>query len=76
MKSVYIGFVMKVIEEWYGADPKKTPRMLRIFRSLISYLYALTDSPTFIDLHDIVVGLQASDEAILRHGERPRQARI
>ncbi len=66
VKSVYIGFVMRVIEEWYGADPRKTPRMLRIFRSLISYLYALTDSPTFIDLHDLVVGLQTGDEAILR----------
>ena len=66
VKSVYTGFVMKVIEEWYGADPTRAPRMLRIFRSLISFLYAITDSPTFVDLHDLVVGLQSGDELVLK----------
>lgn len=66
VRSVYTGFVMKVIEEWYGADPVKAPRMLRIFRSLISFLYNMTDAPTFVDLHDLVVGLQSGDEDVLK----------
>ena len=66
VRSVYTGFVMKVIEEWYGADPSRAPRMLRIFRSLISFLYTITDAPTFVDLHDLVVGLQSEDERVLR----------
>jgi hypothetical protein len=65
VRSVYTGFVMKVIEEWYGADPVKAPRMLRIFRVLISYLYTLTDAPTFVDLHDLVMALQSGDESVL-----------
>lgn len=66
VKSIYTGFVMKVIEEWYGADPSRAPRMLRIFRSLISFLYTITDAPTFVDLHDLVVGLQSGDESALK----------
>ena len=65
VRSVYTGFIMRVIDEWYGADPTRAPRMLRIFRSLISFLYTITDAPTFVDLHDLVVGLQAGDESIL-----------
>jgi len=66
VKSIYTGFVMKVIEEWYGADPSRAPRMLRIFRSLISFLYTITDAPTFVDLHDLVVGLQSGNESVLK----------
>jgi intein/homing endonuclease len=66
VKSVYTGFVMRVIEEWYGADPSRAPRMLRIFRSLISFLYTITDAPTFVDLHALVVGLQSGDENVLK----------
>lgn len=66
VRSVYTGFVMKVIEEWYGADPVRAPRMLRIFRVLISFLYDITDAPTFVDLHDLVVGLQSGDERVLK----------
>jgi hypothetical protein len=69
VRSVYTGFVMKVIEEWYGADPARAPRMLRIFRSLVSFLYTITDAPTFVDLHDLVVGLQSGDGSILREME-------
>jgi intein/homing endonuclease len=65
VRSVYTGFVMKIIEEWYGADPVRAPRMLRIFRVLISYLYTLTDAPTFVDLHDLVIALQSGDESAL-----------
>ena len=66
VRSVYTGFVMRVIEEWYGADPVRAPRMLRIFRSLIYFLYTITDSPTFVDLHDLVLGLQSGDESVLK----------
>jgi hypothetical protein len=65
VRSVYTGFVMKVIEEWYGADPVRAPRMLRIFRVLISYLYNVTDAPTFVDLHDLVMALQSGDDDVL-----------
>jgi len=65
VRSVHTGFVMKVIEEWYGADPARAPRMLRIFRSLVSFLYTITDAPTFVDLHDLVTKLQSGDEEAL-----------
>ncbi|HUH82880.1 MAG TPA: TraM recognition domain-containing protein, partial [Nitrososphaerales archaeon] len=65
VRSVYTGFIIRVIDEWYGADPARAPRMLRIFRSLISFLYTITDAPTFVDLHDLVVSLQSGDEKVL-----------
>ena len=65
---MYTGFVIKVFEEWYGADPVKAPKMLRTFkslRSLIFFLYYITDAPAF-DLHDLVVGLWSGDEEVLK----------
>jgi len=63
--SVYTGFLMKVLEEWYGASTEKTPRMLRIMRSLISYLYHKHDAPTLIDLYDVVIRIQRGDDIVL-----------
>jgi hypothetical protein len=42
---------MNIIQEWYQADQTKAPRMMRIMRSLISYVYCKGDSPTLIDLY-------------------------
>ena len=56
---------MKVIEEWYGADPSRAPRMLRIIRYLISFLYTITDAPTFVDHQDLDLGHQSEDERVL-----------
>ncbi len=62
VRSIYMGFVLKLIEEWYGSTPETAPRMLRIFSSLLTYLYAITDAPTLIDLHHLVLRLQDRDE--------------
>lgn len=56
--SVYTGFLMQVIQEWYGAEPSRTPSMLRIIRSFISYLYHKHDAPTLVDFYDLVVRMQ------------------
>jgi hypothetical protein len=75
--SLYTGFLMKVLEEWYGASTEKTPRMLRIMRSLISYLYFKHDAPTLIDLYDLVIRIQKGDPVLLDDIERtlPAQSR-
>jgi DNA helicase HerA-like ATPase len=63
--SVFVGFLMKILEEWYQAEPTKAPRMLRILRSLIYYLYRKSDSPTLLDLFDLVLRMQEGDDPVL-----------
>jgi len=63
--SVYVGFLMKIFEEWYQAEPAKAPRMLRILKSLIYYLYRKSDSPTILDLFDLVLRIQKGDDPVL-----------
>lgn len=68
VRSTYQGFVLNLIQEWYEATPATAPRMLRIFQSLLVYLYSLTDSPTLVDLHDLVISLQGDEgsEKVIR----------
>jgi len=63
--SVYTGFLMGIIQEWYQAEPMRAPRMLRIIRSLISYLYHRNDAPTLLDLYDLVLRMQRGDDPVL-----------
>jgi energy-coupling factor transporter ATP-binding protein EcfA2 len=60
--SQYIGYIMAVIQEWYGSTLESAPRMYRVMEALIRYLYAETDAPTWIDLHDLVVRLRSGEK--------------
>jgi len=60
--SQYIGYIMSIIEEWYGSTVETSPRMYRIMEALVRYLYAETDAPTWVDLHDLVVRLRMGEK--------------
>lgn len=67
--SVYKGFIMNIFEEWFASNQATAPRMTRIMRLILDYLYAdpdTEDAPTWIDMHTITVGLQKRDQKILR----------
>lgn len=67
--SVYKGFIMNIFEEWFASNTATAPRMTRIMRLILDYLYAdpdTEDAPTWIDMHTITVGLQKRDQKILR----------
>jgi len=63
--SVYVGFLMSIIQEWYQTDQTKAPRLTRIMRSLVSYLYHRNDAPTLLDLYDLVLRMQSGDDPVL-----------
>ena len=56
--SRYVGYFMKTIEEWYQQSTVFV-QMERIFRALLFYIYKKHDSPTFLDIHDIIIRLQS-----------------
>lgn len=60
--SQYIGYIMTILQEWYGSTLESAPRMFRIMEALIRYLYIESDSPTWIDLHDLVVRLRSGEK--------------
>ncbi len=57
--SRYVGYFMKTIEEWYQQSTSFV-QMERIFRALLFYIYMRHDSPTFLDIHDIILRLQSN----------------
>ena len=57
--SRYVGYFMKTIEEWYQQSATFV-QMERIFRALLFYVYMKHDSPTFLDIHDMILKLQES----------------
>ena len=61
--SLHTGFTQTIMKEWFGSDKTNAPRMLRIIERLQDALYALTDAPTWIDMHDIVTTFQTKDRA-------------
>lgn len=62
--SRYVGYFMKTIEEWYRQSASYV-QMERIFRALLFYMYMRNDAPTFLDMHDVVLRLQAGGEKAL-----------
>ncbi|MDE0267264.1 MAG: hypothetical protein OXK17_09700 [Thaumarchaeota archaeon] len=57
--SRYVGYFMKTIEEWYQQSATFV-QMERIFRALLFYVYMEHDSPTFLDIHDMILKMQES----------------
>lgn len=57
--SRYVGYFMKTIEEWYQQSATFV-QMERIFRALLFYVYMKHDSPTFLDIHDMILRMQES----------------
>lgn len=60
--SQYIGYIMTILQEWYGSSLESAPRMFRIMEALVRYLYHESDAPTWIDLHDLVLRLRSGEK--------------
>ncbi|MEM3063956.1 MAG: type IV secretion system DNA-binding domain-containing protein [Candidatus Nitrosotenuis sp.] len=57
MVSRTVGYVMNMFKEFYS-QPQTFVQFERILRLLLLYLYSNTDSPTMLDLYEIIVRLQ------------------
>lgn len=63
--SRYVGYFMEIVKEWYGQN-QVFVQMERIFRALLYYLYTGNNTPTFLDIHNIVTRIQEDGEDILQ----------
>ena len=63
--SRYVGYFLEMVKEWYGQQ-QTFVQMERIFRVLLFYMYYKNDSPTFIDMYDIIIQLQDEGEKYLQ----------
>ena len=68
--SRVVGHTIEMFKEFY-AQPQTFVQLERILRLLLLYLYSNTDSPTILDLYEIIVRLQRDGktelEQILHH---------
>jgi|APSaa5957512535_1039671.scaffolds.fasta_scaffold03904_5 hypothetical protein len=62
--SRYVGYIMTMIKYWYGGSDSFV-RLERILDTLLQYLYLQHDKPTFLDLYEIIIAIQADGEEIL-----------
>ncbi len=62
--SVYTGNMIELINQWYVTSNKPF-QTERIFRALLYYVYQLSDTPTFRDLHDLVLRIMDGDQQLL-----------
>jgi len=46
--------LVNMLNEIFGVEQTKAPRLLWIFRGLLYYLYSITDTPTFLDLYTLL----------------------
>ena len=63
--SQYVGYFFEMIDGWYG-NSDAFVRMKRIMYNLLSYLYVHEDKPTFKDMYEIILKLQADKEGYLQ----------
>ncbi|WP_316505564.1 type IV secretory system conjugative DNA transfer family protein [Nitrosopumilus sp.] len=63
--SRYVGYFMEIVKEWYGQQ-QTFVQMERIFRVLLFYMYLKNDSPTFLDMYEIIIHLQEEQEKFLQ----------
>ena len=63
--SRYVGYFMEIVKEWYHQQ-QSFVQMERIFRVLLFYMYLNNDTPTFLDMYDIIIHLQEEREKFLQ----------
>ena len=67
--SMYAGHVSIMLGEWFG-DSNTFVRLHLILDTVIAYLYVNNDSPTFVDLCDMIELLRSSNDPLRRiYGE-------
>jgi len=49
--------LVNMLNELFGVEQSRAPRLLWIFRGLLYYLYSITDTPTFLDLYTLLSDL-------------------
>ena len=62
--SRYVGYIMTMIEYWYNGSDIFV-RLKRILDTLLQYIYLNNDKPTFLDLYEIIIAIQADKEDML-----------
>ncbi len=62
--SRYVGYIMTMIKYWYSGSDSFV-RLERILDTLLQYLYLHNDKPTFLDLYEIIIAIQADGQEIL-----------
>lgn len=62
--SRYIDYFLSILKQW-AMQTQVYVQMERIFRLLLQYLYQNSDSPTMIDIHDLIIKLQEKNENII-----------
>lgn len=62
--SQYVGYFFEMIDAWYG-NSDTFVRMKRIMYNLLSYLYVHQDKPTFRDMYEIILKIQADKKRYL-----------
>jgi hypothetical protein len=61
--SMRVSEMLEVLQEFFGADPDKAPRLRWIFKGALYFLYSMTDAPTFLDLYYFLVDLMTKKAA-------------
>ncbi|MGC8558509.1 MAG: helicase HerA domain-containing protein, partial [Nitrososphaeria archaeon] len=56
--------LVNVLNELFGVEQSRAPRLLWIFRGLLYYLYSVSDTPTFLDLYALLTELLADPSEI------------
>jgi len=49
--------LVNMLNELFGVEQSRAPRLLWIFRGLLYYLYSITDTPSFLDLYTLLSDL-------------------
>jgi len=60
----YVGYITQMIEYWF-TDSDSFVRLKRILAVLLQYVYLQNDKPTFLDIYEIVVKMQAEGKEML-----------
>ena len=63
--SRFVGYFMDTLKEWFQQGSTVFVSMERIFKLLLHFLYHYTDSPTFLDLYDLMLRIRNKEESAI-----------
>ena len=63
--SRFVGYFMDTLKEWFQQGSAVFVSMERIFKLLLHFLYHYTDSPTFLDLYDLMLRIRNKEESAI-----------
>lgn len=63
--SRFVGYFMDTLKEWFQQGSAVFVSMERIFKLLLHFLYHYTDTPTFLDLYDLMLRIRNKEESAI-----------